>query len=203
MSKENLNEEWRTIPGIETHEVSNLGNVRSKDRVSNVSSDNLGGNEGHRDYKRVLKGRMLKPNNTYIKRRGSTEYKQGYSYVSINNRTYTIHRLVAEAFIPNDANKPDINHLDGNKHNNRVDNLEWCTKSENEKHSYNVLNKKVWNKGIHFDTTNAIAVRNKNHLEKCKAILADRNSGMTFKQLSEKYGLCERQISDNLKKAKQ
>ena len=202
MNNENLNEEWRTIPGIDTHEVSNLGNVRSKDRVSNVSSDDLGGNKGHRDYKRVLKGKLLKPNNTYIKKRGSTEYKQGYSYVSINNRTYTIHRFVALAFIPNNDNKSDINHLDGNKHNNKVNNLEWCTKSENEKHSYTVLKKKVWNKNISYDTSHAVAVRNKNHLEKCKAILNDRNSGMTLKQLSEKYGLCERQISDNLKKVK-
>ena len=53
----------------------------------------------------------------------------------------TVHRLVGEAFIPNTFNKPEINHIDGNKENNNIDNLEWVTRSENEIHAFkNKLN---------------------------------------------------------------
>lgn len=72
---------------------------------------------------------------------GSTD-RCGYHWVvfSENGRTksYMVHRLIAQTFIPNPENLPCINHKDGNKQNNAVDNLEWCTKSENTKHSYRV-----------------------------------------------------------------
>lgn len=70
--------------------------------------------------------------------------ENGYLYVSLwkNNRgnPKTVHRLVAEAYIPNPENKPFVNHIDANRANPSVDNLEWVTQSENIQHAYNIGN---------------------------------------------------------------
>lgn len=88
----------------------------------------------------------------------------GYPVVDIlidnKRRKIPVHRLVAQAFIENPKNKPCVNHIDGNKLNNNVSNLEWCTYSENEKHSHDILGKKspnckkvaVYKEGILIDT---------------------------------------------------
>jgi len=60
---------------------------------------------------------------------------RGYYSVGIRRKTHMVHRLVAQAFIPNPDNKPFVNHKDGNKLNNHVDNLEWCTCAENNAHA--------------------------------------------------------------------
>lgn len=64
----------------------------------------------------------------------------GYKKVSINNAsgkrdTLSVHRLVAKAFVPNPENKPQVNHIDGNKENNNASNLEWVTHGENSRHA--------------------------------------------------------------------
>lgn len=66
---------------------------------------------------------------------------KGYARVTLypSGKTYTIHRLVAEAFIANTENLPVINHIDGNKRNNSVDNLEWCTPKYNRFHAVNII----------------------------------------------------------------
>lgn len=64
-----------------------------------------------------------------------TVNNRGYQTVVIRRKTHMIHRLVAQAFIPNPDNKPCVNHIDGNKLNNHVSNLEWCSIQENNLHA--------------------------------------------------------------------
>lgn len=112
---------WKEIPGFEgRYEVNEHGEVYSKNRTCIT----------RRGSRYTIKGRILKPN----------KIKNGYLvvYLSKNNTNYPcyIHRLVAEAFIPNPNRLPAINHIDGNKENCSVDNLEWVTYSENNQHAY-------------------------------------------------------------------
>ena len=99
--------------------------------------------EGYPNYFIRSDGKVINSRNKEKALRDSTD---GYSIVDLykngNRSTKRVHRLVGEAFVPNPDNKPDINHKDGNKHNNSFDNLEWATKSENMIHAYQTgLNK--------------------------------------------------------------
>lgn len=122
-----MQEEWRPIKDYEgIYEVSNLGRIKSLDRYRKGKFKNS---------KSFLKGKLLKlsPN------------KSGYlqSVITLNciPKHLYVHREVALSFIDNKYNNKVVNHIDCNKQNNNISNLEWCTHLENTRHYWNMLKK--------------------------------------------------------------
>lgn len=116
-------EMWKDIEGFEgRYQISSWGRVRNKD------------------------GMILKP---YTNNKGYVKISLQEGRRAIKKR---IHRLVAQAFIPNPYNLPQVNHKDGNKQNNSYTNLEWVTNSENLRHAREMRrkadeNKNAWSNG--------------------------------------------------------
>lgn len=114
-----LEEVWKDITDYPNYQVSNLGNVKSKERYTKAKDNMI----IHRKEK-VLKQLID---------------MKGYHYVRLYNengfKNIKVHRLVANAFISKIDGKDCINHKDGNKNNNKSSNLEWCTILENNRHS--------------------------------------------------------------------
>jgi len=126
-------EVWKDIEGFEnSYQISNLGNVKSLNRIVDI-----GNGKYYTQKEKIIScyGKIYKQVNLY---------KNGKCY-----HRY-IHILLAKNFILNKYNKEQVNHIDGNKLNNDLNNLEWVTKSENARHAYvlKIGSKMKYNKGV-------------------------------------------------------
>lgn len=122
-----MKEIWKDIKGWEGYyQISNLGRVKSLYRIV---PHKLKGKKTI--FERILKPCIASPGYYSLGLRKDCKVKCA-----------RIHRLVALHFIPNPQNKPEINHKNGIKTDNRIENLEWVTRSENEKHAYKIGLKK-------------------------------------------------------------
>lgn len=160
-------EEWKEIEGFEDYHISNLGRVKS--------------------FKMDIEGKILNLNMT----------KQGYYHVILYTngveKGMKVHRLVAKAFIPNPENKPQVNHIDGNKSNNLMSNLEWSTVSENQLHALGL--------GLATSTKGVNHGRSKLTEEQVIDIL-NKGKYDTFLKIGKDYGVSRKTIEQILKREK-
>jgi len=121
---------FKDIAGYEgLYQVSNFGRVKSLKNIVKYKNNKI--------Y--IYKERIL----------NLEECKNGYLRINLQKnkkrKHYLLHRLIAQTFIPNPKNKPTVNHINGIKSDNRIENLEWNTRSENTKHAFRIgLMKPYW-----------------------------------------------------------
>lgn len=119
-------EKFKLIEGYDHYLVSTWGKIYRIDKAFQVETD----------YQHMTRK---------LSELSTEETSKGYLrvYLSKNGKRkhHKVHRLVARAFIPNPDNKPQVNHIDGNKHNNSITNLEWVTDEENKLHRKQILSK--------------------------------------------------------------
>lgn len=155
-SSAKCNEIWKSVVGYEgLYAVSNFGRVKSLALVEYIKTGQI----------RNHKERLMRLQNM-----------RGYKTVKLSCdgtvATILVHRLVAIAFIPNPENKATVNHINGDKSDNRVVNLEWATQSENNTHAYRILGKKP---SIHLDKLREGWRRNRDSISKS---ISRANSGV-------------------------
>jgi hypothetical protein len=173
------NEVWKKIPGFKNYKASSLGRIMSVDML--IDRKNRWGTR----TKYIRKGRILKQSGPY-------KFCK-YKCCSLGfGRRFFVHRLIALTFIENKKNKKEVNHINGNKLDNRVTNLEWTTTSENRLHAFeNNLNRHSENHGNAI-LTNAQVVEIKRLLslrkgKRCKPYMKD---------IGKKFGISREHVKD-------
>ena len=162
-------EVWKTISEASNFMVSNYGRVKSLGRKVRYVHAKTG-----KEHFRLTQDVILKEFNS----------KYGYKTVLIRcddgrKRNLMTHRLVAKAFIPNPENHPVVNHKDGNRINNHVDNLEWCTVQYNSQHSMKIGTSK-------FGSNHTVSKLNEPFVELLKIKMA---LGFTISELAYEYNI--------------
>lgn len=157
---------WCDIDGfIGIYQVSNLGRIK---RIACVTKTKNG-----KQYFNAERLMNLVPD------------RKGYIRVQLrlnsSSKYYSVHRFVAKHFIPNPNNLPEVNHLLGIKADNRASQLEWCTRSHNKMHSYQILGE-IKRNGIRNGNSKLSA-------DKIKLIKGEYSKGLSFKELGEKFGI--------------
>lgn len=167
-----MEEEWRNVIGGEgSYIVSSLGKIISLERKTTCFYKN-----GRTTTLPVHKKDMI----YYIDPDG---YERCHLKLDGIKKTLAVHRIVAIAFIPNPENKPLINHIDGNKSNNNIENLEWVTASENTRHAERI--------GL---VTHTPQKSNKTNREDVVEIIRLYNSGVSRRDIQKLFKVTLTQI---------
>lgn len=169
---------WKEIEGHPYYYVSNLGRVYVKDRPVWCKVNN--------SYS-IRKGHFCKPCYTNSKKYARIE-------MMVNNRGkfYQLHRLVAQAFIPNPNNLPQVNHIDGDKTNNIVSNLEWVSNEENMRKSWETGLRKEQGRKISLHSNHRkLSDNDVQYIREEYQFIGTRYSGKRdfYRKMAEKFGL--------------
>lgn len=113
----------------------------------------------------------------------------GYSKVKINLKNEFVHRLVAIAYLDNPENKETVNHIDGDKSNNHISNLEWSTRSENTQHAYDI--------GLHKQYSGIKDKGNNKFAKEWDELL---KQGLSFRKIGKLYGVSHHTVSRTINK---
>jgi hypothetical protein len=163
---------WKDISEKPNYQISNKGRVKSKHRVITRSNG----------AKQTVKERIIK---TYFDSNG---YERAVLQHGKKTKQFAVHRLVAMAFIENKEGKPFVNHIDGNKTNNTLSNLEWVTKSENERHAFMIGLKCLKGENHNQSKLTEAQVRE----------IRSKKGVNTYEALAKEYGVTKSAISSIL-----